>query len=212
MKNRSRTQSGKQRAPRQRSTRAQERAQANLSGIAPGWGKLREEQRLEWRRLAKGERIRLRNGRTRAMRGQELHNKLNLVQALLGRPAHESPLPRPRFGPNPVTGLEVANDGGGLALRLRVSSAPTQEIMVFGSAPRGAGQYSPGPFRFLGLLVAPKGGMCDITEAYIRAHGAPPVNTRVFIRVWPQANGWESRGQMLIFQGLVPAKGRRGGE
>ena len=35
----------------------------------------------------------------------------------------------------------------------------------------------------IGLLPAPKRGMCDITKLYVAKFGVPPVGKKVFIRI-----------------------------
>jgi hypothetical protein len=63
-------------------------------------------------------------------------------------------------------------------------------------------------FEFLDLLEAPVRDEANITRAYVWKHGVPPPGSRVFIRTWPQENGWEAKGMMRIFTALVPPKKR----
>jgi hypothetical protein len=64
----------------------------------------------------------------------------------------------------------------------------------------------PGDYRFLGLLSASVEHVSDIARLYIRKCGVPPANTRMFIRVWQQMEGWEGRRLMRLTDALVPAR------
>jgi hypothetical protein len=92
------------------------------------------------------------------------------------------------------------------ALKLRVSGIPTGEIMLFASPPWKAGRTYCGDYRFLGLLPAPVKGWSDITRLYLKKFGAPPPNTRIFIRTWQQVDGWEDRANMQLTHALVPIR------
>ena len=80
--------------------------------------------------------------------------------------------------------------------------------MVFGSPPRNAGRASSNTYAFLGLLPAGGEHEREITRLYVRKYGVPAAGSRVFIRTWPQENGWEGRGLMRIVSAIVPAKQR----
>ena len=191
--------------PRRR-TPAQKRSFQHLGQTSSGWRELAEEQRTAWRRRAAGVRTRTRRRRSRPLRGQELYNKINSVLVLLGRERRTDPPPEPRFAPNPVDGFTVTGAGKTLALKLHLSAPLVQEIMVFASPPRSAGRSYCGDFRFLGLLPAPVECWSDITRLYIKKFGLPPPNSRIFIRVWPEMDGWECRGAKWQADALVPAR------
>jgi hypothetical protein len=195
-----------------RHTPAQKRSFQDLGQTSRGWRQLTEEQLTDWRRRAASVRTRTRQRRSRPLRGQELYNKINSVLALLGRERRTDPPPEPRFGPNPVDEFTITGAGKTLALKLRVSGPLVQEIMVFASPPRSAGRGYCGDYRFLGLLPAPVECLSDITRLYIKKFGVPPPNTRIFIRVWPEVDGWECRGEMRLTNALVPARadGKKG--
>jgi len=150
---------------------------------------------------------RVRKGRSYPLDGQKVFNKLNWVLALLGRKEEKEPPPLPKFGPNPVGALEITGAGRGMALKLRVSESPANEIMVYGSPPQNAGRGYCGDYRFLGLLPAPVEGESDITRLYVKKYGVPRENSKIFIRTWPEENGWEDRGQMHIASAPVPGRG-----
>ncbi len=194
-------------ARKQRRTPAQRRARNHLGRFSSMWRNLTEDQRTAWRlRAAEGDRL-VRNGQYYRLKGQQLFNKLNSVLALCEREPLTVPPPRPKFGDNPVSAFDITGTGRRFALKLTVSGSPAEDLMVFASPPYSAGRSFCADFRFLGLLPAPIEHVSDITRLYIAKYGVPPVNTRVFIRVWQQVDGWECRGQMRLLDALVKPEG-----
>jgi hypothetical protein len=129
------------------------------------------------------------------------------------------PPPSPKFGPNPVTGgLRISRARGEWVIKLGVRGTPVNHLMVFGAPPRRAGQGPGGNYAFLGLLPRPKNGESEISELYLtklkewrrvkdaRYH-VPLESSRICIRTWPQDNGWEGRGLMMISHGLARRAG-----
>ena len=100
--------------------------------------------------------------------------------------------PKPaKFGPNPVKGLHLTNRQGKLKLELELDRSPVADILVLGSRPCSAGISVRSTCSIIGLLPAPMGRRCDITELYVKKFGVPPAGTRVFIRTRQIINGWE---------------------
>jgi hypothetical protein len=205
-------------------TTARRRALREMAEVARGWEALEEQEREEWRRCARNIRIRIRRKgspwnlgkpRSRAMRGEELYVKINRVLVMCGRELRRLPPPPPELRSNPVTselGLSLVKDR--LTIKLRLRSEPKNDIMVFGSPPRRAGQGPGGNYAFLGLLPAPKDGESDISEIYLikltewrrlkeQRNRVPLEGARICVRTWPQDNGWEGRGSVQISHGLV---------
>ena len=179
----SESQKGGGKVGKKRRTTAQRRTQQSMTQFSQGWNeRLTEDQRIAWRRLAEALPRRVRNGRF----------------------YRTDPPPQPKFGVNPKVALKIAVASNRLSLKLAVSEAPTEDIMVFASPPWKAGRTYCGDYRFLCLLPAPVKGWSDITRQYIEKFGVPPPNTRVFIRTWQQVDGWENRGQMKLTNALVP--------
>jgi hypothetical protein len=192
---------------RHRCTAAQRRTQQEMTQCSQAWNEqLTEEQRIAWRRLAESLIRRVRKGRFYRLRGHEVFRAINTVLELLGLQLRTDPPPEPKFGVNPRVTLQIKGTAKGLALKLRVSETPTDDIMVFGSPPWKAGRTYCNDYRFLGLLPAPVKGWSDVTRLYITKFGVPPPNTRVFIRTWQQVNGWEHRAQMKLTNALVPIR------
>ncbi len=188
-------------------TAAQRRARKQLAGSSRRWSELTEDQRTAWRRRAREMDRLVRQGQYYRLQAQPLFNKLNSVLALCKRKPLTDPPPHPKFGPNVVRAFQITGTGDGIALKLSVSGTPAEDIMVFASPPYSAGRSFCADFRFLGLLPTPVEHVSDITRLYVKKYGVPPANTRVFIRVWQQVDGWECRGQMRIFDALVEPGG-----
>jgi hypothetical protein len=199
-----------------------------MAEVAQGWNELEQWERDEWRKKASGFRIRVRRKptprnvgkpRSQAMHGQEFYVKINRVLAVCGHEPRRLPPPPPNFGENPVKAeLRINLAKGRLVIKLGVRAAPVNDIMVFGSPPRRAGQGPGGNYAFLGLLPPPEGGESEITELYLTKlkewrrlknaqYQVPLEGSRICIRTWPQDNGWEGKGLMITSQGLVPRPG-----
>ena len=146
---------------------------------------------------------------------QKFFNKINTVLATCGREPLLEPPPRPEFGPNPVVALTATNGPAGIALKLRLSKTPTEDIMVFASPPCNAGRSYCSNFSFIGLLPAPDECISHITRLYLkklkelkklkRYRRLALAGSRVFIRAVQQVNGWENKRYMFASSALIPA-------
>jgi len=68
----------------------------------------------------------------------------------------------------------------------------------------------------MGLLPAPDECISHITRLYLKTPKEPKklkyylhvalADSRIFIRVWQQVEGWECGGQMRLTEALVPAR------
>jgi|GEM_PF-2135458 len=209
-------------------TPARRRERRSMAELVQGWDELEDAEREAWCKRAATTRIHIKRTvtlwnlgkpRSRAMLGRELFIKINRVREVCGGERLRLPPPPPRFGPNAVKAeLKIHRVRGRLVIKLRVSCAPVNDIMVFGSPPRRAGQGPGGNYAFLGLLPPPKDGQSDISEMYLTKlkewrrlksaqYQVPLEGARICIRTWPQDNGWEGRGLMQISHSLVPRRG-----
>jgi hypothetical protein len=170
---------------------AQMRIRSNLGRIAPRWRVLEQEQRNAWTLAGQDADTRHRLGRAVPLTGFQFFLKINCSRAALGLEQFVTPPPQPQLGTNPVGDLVATNDGGVIALKLKVSSAPVQYTVVCGAAPCSAGRSSTRHFNILGFLPAPTRGVSDITDLYVARYGPIPAGSRIFIRTYLHIDGWE---------------------
>lgn len=170
---------------------AQVRVRMSLSRSSARWRTLTDEQRSVWINGGTQVKSEPRMGQSGHLTGCQFFNKINCTLALTGEPPTDVPTERPSFGVNPVGPLTASNDGGDIALKLSVSRAPAEYILVLGTAPCSAGMTVPRRFVILGRLPDPVSRVSDITDMYVARYGVPPAGSRVFIRTVQVANGWE---------------------
>ncbi len=158
--------------------------------LAPLWASLTEEQRLAWNLLAEDRRTKKRLGQSGRLSGYLLFLKLNGNVAALKLPAMSdapgcTPLP-----PNPVAQLIITNTNGTIALKLKLSRKPAQQIIVRGTKPRSAGVSYVDHFTILGVMPDPDSGLSDITDLFVSKYGVPQPGSKVFIQTMQQIDGW----------------------
>ena len=189
--------------PKDPQTAAQVRHRQNMGRAAAHWRKLTELQRAAWNAFAEQVDSRSRLGQSGRLKGFNLFVKINSNLADIGEPQVAEPPARPEFGKNPVGDLMITNTNGVIALKLKVSAAPSRHTLVLGTKPLSAGRSFPGRFTFLGLLPEPVEGFSDITEMYQAKHGRVPANTKVFIQTVQQINGWKGTPKQTV--AVVPS-------
>ena len=177
--------------PSNPSTPAQVRARSTFGRVSARWRTLTDAERKAWMITAKEVLSRPRLGQSGPLTGCALFVKINCNLAAIGLPQVATPPDVPEFGPNPVGELVITNNGGAVALKLKVAGNPAHPIIVSGVAPCSAGVTYVDHFANLGLLPAPVAGFSDITALYVAKYGAPPAEKRIVIRTRQQANGWE---------------------
>ncbi|MCX6928634.1 MAG: hypothetical protein NT154_36295 [Verrucomicrobia bacterium] len=177
--------------PKDPHTPAQMRVRSQFGRVSARWRVLTEPQRAAWIAFASEFSSRGRLGKSGPLTGCQLFVKINTNLAFVGMDQVSDPPDYPGFGANPVGDLSITNSRRVIALKLSVLTAPSQQILVWGTLPGSAGAYFPGRFTFLGLLPDPVGGISDITELYVAKYGVPPVGKRVFIHTRQQVNGWQ---------------------
>jgi hypothetical protein len=170
---------------------AQVRVRSSLSKFAARWRTLSDQQRAAWITYAQGVQSEPRLGQSGHLTGCQLYIKVNCTLALTGEPATDVPTEPPSFGINPVGALAITNDDGDIALKLAVPRAPSQYVLVLGTAPCSAGVAVPRRFVILGALPAAVARVSDVTDLYTARYGVPPVGSRIFIRTIQVASGWE---------------------
>jgi hypothetical protein len=197
---------GGKRGKKKRPSAAQLHSQSTFGNASYGWEDRTEEERIAWRTAGTQERTRSK-GRTRRLSGQKYYVKINGTRAFIGLPPLPLPPKRSKPRPNPVGRLSIIKVGGRIALQLSVPSAPAEYTKVLGSPPQNAGRRFCADFRYLGLLPAPKGGVSDITEQYVKKFGNPPPGSRVFIQTRQQVDGQQDLPVQT--DALVPGQRKR---
>ena len=190
--------------PRNVRTAPRRRTRGTFGAIAKAWGKrLTEEQRQAW--VASGAKVKSqpRLWQSGPLFGAMHFEGINSARARIGREMLLWPPERVVFGPNPVEGLTLSCVNGRIRLRLRVAGPVTEDIMVFAQAPCSAARNKWRHGAYLGLLPAPEGGECDITDLYVQRYGQPEPGKKIFIRTRQQKDGWEGRDHDL--NEVVPA-------
>jgi hypothetical protein len=170
---------------------AQLGVRSRFGRVSARWRLLADEQRAAWNAAAGEVSSRSRLGKTAPLTGCQLFVKINSNLAFIGQAQVDDPPGYPRFGANPVGNLNITNARGAIALKLSVPTAPTGNVLVWGTAPGSAGASYPGRFTFLGMLPNPVAGVSDVTKLYVAKYGVPPVGQRVFIHTRQQVSGWQ---------------------
>src|SRR5208282_5497699 len=154
-----------------------------FGAIAKAWReRLTEEQRQAWVASAARVKSHPRLWQSGPLFGEMHFEGINSARARIGREMLFWPPERVVFGPNPVAELALTRVNGRLRLRLRLSGPVTEDIMVFGQAPCGAGWKKLRHGAYLGLLPAPQAGESDITDLYVQKYGEHEPGERDFIR------------------------------
>jgi hypothetical protein len=211
-------------SPKQPGTPAQREVWGNMTEFSRVWNELSDERRAAWRRRAEEVHSRTSLGQSGTLDGAQFFKKINTVLRTCGREPLLDPPARPVFGPNPVVGFTIRESRGEIALKLKISARacrdgrpPLEDIMVFAWAPCNAGADQNSHYAFLGLLPAPVRGESDITKLFFKklkewrklkdkCYHISLEGSRIFIRVWQQADGWENELGMFRASALVPPR------
>ena len=204
---------GKQPKPgagKKRSTAGQRRSRAEWSALSAAWNNLAEEQRQAWNEAARRNRRGGGAAHGQPDTGRRLFARANSRRFALGQDLLTDPPGPDSFRPMPIVRLEITNDGGRIALKLRVSGGPTDGVMVSSWHPVSPGVMVWDKFVRIGQLPAPDGGMSDITRLYVAKYGVPPVGKKVFIRI-QQLNDYVGN-IVQVASAVVPAGSGGGGK
>ena len=146
------------------------------------WGTFTDEQFLAWNTLARTRQTHPVLGESSDLSGYALSVQINVHLATVGLPMVSTPSPVPVFPANPVLGLNIANIGGAVSLKLPLSAQPAQYIVVLGARPQSPGVSYVDHYTILGLLPDPEGGLSAITGLYLDKFSLPPAGPRIFIQ------------------------------
>jgi hypothetical protein len=183
-------------------TPAQMSVRAILTRVSARWRSLQESQRAAWRAAASGVQSASRLG-SGPLTGQQLFNKINLTLSRFGQDQVDAPPVRPVFPDLAPQGLVITNVADAITLKLTCLGDPGENTIVRGSKAVSQGYEKFTDFRVLGTCPAAVAGSADITNLYTARYGAPPVGTKVFVRVNQFVDGWED--VPLTFAAVVPA-------
>jgi hypothetical protein len=197
-----------------RGTLAQDHAWGAFGGASRLWNTLTEEQYRAWDEAAKRENRRRHLPRGHRLNAQNLFMMINSHQDFLGLPPYLYPTERPAFTLAPIGPLMAGDAGDGIVLLLRVPKPPVGHILVFGARPCSPGRRAGDKLRYLGLLPARKGGVCDFTALYCKRYGVPWPGSRVIIATQQQLDGWRDIPRRLdviipVRQAPTPKPNRR---
>jgi hypothetical protein len=178
--------------PRNVRTAARRRTRGAFGAIAKAWAKrLTEEQRQAW--IVAGAKVEShpRLWQSGPLSGEMHFEGINAARWQIGAKMLPWPPEPVVFSPSPVESLAILSIDGQIRLRLRVSGPVAEDIMVFGQAPCSVGWKKWRHGAYLGLLPAPQGDECDITDMFVQRYGEPEPGKKVFIRTRQQRDGWE---------------------
>ena len=174
-----------------------------LATMAAGYDQLTDAQQQPWITAAANYKTRSRLGQNGPLTGLQLYTKINCALAAIGESSVSIPPSAPAFTGSNVDALEISNTSGAIKLELHTSDAPPEGTMLWAAAPQNSGVRRAPGMVLLGTLNTPANGKVDITSAYVGRFGAPPVNSRVFVAVQQNVNGFQAPATQ--FNGRVPA-------
>ena len=189
--------------PRNPRSGAQLAIRQNLATQAAGYDQLTDAQQEAWIATAAEMQTKPTLGQSGPMTGLQLFTKVNCALLAIGAPPVTAPPVKSLLNPLPIDALEITNTGGVLALKLHTTDAPPDGTMLRAAAPEKSGRRVGVSYRLLGTLPSPSNSYADITALYTGRFGVPAANSRVFVSVNANGNGYE--GLPLVFSARVPA-------
>ena len=135
--------------------------------------------------------------------GFQLFTKINCALAQFGQEEVDVPPSQPVFTALAPQNLLITNTSGSITLKLSCPTSPGTNTIVRAARPISQGRETCSDFRILGMCPTPAQGSSDITSLYTIRYGAPPVGTKVYVRVNQLVDGWERLGR--TFSAIVPA-------
>jgi hypothetical protein len=176
----------------------------NVHVVSSRWRRLVPEQRAAWY-AAVAHQYRVTKTDRRIRRSPyNLYRSLNVRRADLGLPYLDLPTAKPVFARTPVEELVVINAGDRVIVKLRLSSPPAQDILVYRAAPVRTGVRCVQHFPLLGLLPSATNGWSDITELYVARYGVPKPGTAIWIRTCQYIDGWTDAPKEFRFRVEAP--------
>ena len=153
---------------------------------------LTDDQQNAWNTAGASFRSRPTLGQSGPLTGFQLFTRINCKLALLGQDPVDVPPTAPQFPSVAPQNLLITNTSGVIAVKLTCPTDPGANTVLRASPPQKSGVRACENFRIIGTCPAPTGGSADITGLYTAEFGAPPPNTRIFVRASTMVNGFES--------------------
>jgi hypothetical protein len=182
---------------------AQMAVRSALASMAAAYDQLTDVQQQAWITAAGNYKTRSRLGQNGPLTGLQLYTKVNCALAAIGSDSVSAPPSAPAFTGSNVASLAITNTDDTIKLELNTTDAPPEGTMLWAAAPQNSGVRRAPGMVLLGTLNAPNNGKVDITDPYVARFGAPPVNSRVFVAVQQNVNGFQAPA--TSFNARVPA-------
>jgi hypothetical protein len=183
-------------------TSPQMAVRTTLATMAAGYDQLSEAQQQSWITAAANFKSRSRLGQNGPLTGLQLYTKINCARAAIGAASVTTPPAAPAFTGSKVASFAVSNTDGVIKLELNTTDTPPDGTMLWAGPPQKSGVRRAPGMVLLGTLDPPTGNKVDITAAYAARFGAPAVNSRVFVAVQQNINGFQAPATQ--FNGRVP--------
>jgi hypothetical protein len=190
-------------SPRNPQSAAQVSQRGILRQCAQGYRTLTDAEQTAWKTAGAKYKSRPTLGQSGPLTGLQLYVKINAALLTIGDPVVNVPPAAPVPQPTSVVGLEATNVDGVVTLKLTTTDAPPEGTMLWACAPQSAGVSRPVGPCYLGTLGVPVASKIDISAAYKAKFGEPAADSRVFVQVNTNINGWE--GLRDRFNVRIPA-------
>lgn len=178
-------------------------ARGILNTQSKGWRALTQNQMAAWNAAALEVMSKSRLGMKGNLSGHQLFVKVNASLLTIGGAAVSAPPAVPEFTALPVSGLEITNTTGTIALKLTTTDSPPDGTMLRVSRPVSAGIFRAPDLNYVGTTDSPVSNKIDITAVYTAKYGVPAVGKKVFVSVNSNINGYEDLP--VMFSAVVPA-------
>ena len=189
--------------PRNPRTTPQLLIRQNLATQAAAYDQLTDAQQEAWIATAAQMQTKATLGQSGPMTGLQLFTKVNCAILAIGGTPVTAPPAKPLLELLPIDALEITNAAGVITLRLHTTASPPDGTMLRACAPQNSGWRRGVGYRLLGTLGSPVSNYITITTPYTTRFGVPAVDTRVFVSVNANVDGYE--GIPLVFSARVPA-------
>lgn len=170
--------------------------------LSSNWNALTDGQRKSWNVIG-GYTFVDRMGRTKILAGKQLFVALNRALFTVGQ-AQISTAPVTRSVVGPAT-LSVAVDDSATSMILTFTATPVPALtswVVYATAPQSPGTFNPSPskYRIITVLPAATATGADVYDEYALKFGAPPIGTKVFIKIVAAStvSGGQSAGHVAF--------------